>query len=246
MAMQADGKIVVAGCSSSLLNGTIISVARLLDNGTPDNTFGTNGIKTISAAVGPSKAFAVAIQSDGKIVIGGFSIPGLLGNYDFIAIRLSTNGSLDNTFGSGGKAMISMSSDNDICYSMKLQPDGKIVLAGAAGADFAIARLNTNGSLDNTFDVDGKKIIPVGISNDVSKSVVLQTDGKIILAGYSFNGADNDAAIIRLNINGSLDNTFDGDGKAIFNFPGTGEIINAVNIQTDWEDCSCRQANTSE
>jgi len=86
--------------------------------------------------------------------------------------------------------------------AMALQTDGKIVLAGfsmnGSAADFSVARLTATGALDNNFDGDGKNMISIGAMDDIAKGVALKTDGKIILGGYSFNGTDNDAAVVRL------------------------------------------------
>ena len=81
--------------------------------------------------------------------------------------------------------------------------------------DYSLIRLNADGSLDNSFDGDGKAIIQVGTADDAGYAITLQADGKILVAGYSDNGTNHDFSVIRLNANGSLDTSFDGDGKAI-------------------------------
>ncbi|MEI8266594.1 MAG: delta-60 repeat domain-containing protein, partial [Betaproteobacteria bacterium] len=124
-------------------------------------------------------------------------------------------------FGRPGTAVIPVGSGRDDGYSVTLQSDGKIVVAGGSskgnnGNDFSLIRLNANGSLDTSFNGTGKAIIPVGSGRDDGYSVTLQSDGKIVVAGGSSKGNNgNDFSLIRLNANGSLDTSFNGTGKAI-------------------------------
>ena len=151
----------------------------------------------ITTRVGTSDAFAYSllIQSDGKIVLGGSANNG--NDYDFTLVRYNQDGGLDSTFGNGGMVTTPIGTLDDEANSISIQSDGKIVAAGytdngntGSNYDFAIARYNTNGSLDNTFGTNGKVITPIGISSDVANSVVIQNDGKIVAAGYSANGTD--------------------------------------------------------
>jgi uncharacterized delta-60 repeat protein len=155
------------------------------------------------------------VQSDGKIVAAGYSYNG--SNFDFAVVRYNTNGSLDTTFDTDGKVTTAIGSGTDAAYSVVLQSDGKIVVAGnsriGSNDDFAVVRYNTNGSLDTTFDTDGKVTTAIGSGTDEARSVVVQSDGKIVAAGYSDNGPNFDFAVVRYNTNGSLDTTFDTDGK---------------------------------
>ena len=100
---------------------------------------------------------------------------------------------------------------------MAIQSDGKIVVAGdvdnGSNDDFAVARYNADGSLDTTFDGDGKVTTAIGTAEIDAYAVAIQADGKIVVAGDAYNGSDNDFAVVRYNADGSLDTTFDGDGK---------------------------------
>jgi uncharacterized delta-60 repeat protein len=129
----------------------------------------------------------------------------------------AADGELDTTFGTGGKVTTAVGLGDDEAFSVVLQSDGKIVAAGYSynGSNyvFAVDRYNIDGSLDTTFDTDGKVTTAVGSGTDVATSVVLQSDGKIVVAGYSYNGSNYDFAVVRYNTNGSLDTTFDTDGK---------------------------------
>ena len=101
-------------------------------------------------------------------------------------------------------------------YAIAIQSDGKIVVAGRAynaGDDFAVVRYNTDGSLDTSFDSDGKVTTAVLSATDRALGVAIQSDGKIVAAGYSYNGSNNDFAVVRYNTNGSLDTGFGTSGK---------------------------------
>ena len=152
-----------------------------------------------------------------RLVAAGLTWNG--SNYDFAVARYNTNGSPDSTFSDDGKQITDFGA-TDEAVSVVIQPDGKIVVAGNSDTQFAIARYNTDGSLDNTFSGDGKLIISLGFA-DVFKSVALQSDGKIVMAGYTFTDANYDSAyfaIARFNSDGTPDNTFSGDGKQLTDF----------------------------
>src|SRR3989304_3751293 len=139
-------------------------------------------------------------------------------NFQFSILNcFAQPGSLDTTFSSDGKVTTAIGSSDDYGYSVAVQTDGKIVVAGrsynGANDDVAVVRYNSDGSLDNSFDGDGKLTTAIGNSYDYGYSVAVQTDGKIVVAGFSYNGANDDFAVVRYNSDGSLDNSFDGDGK---------------------------------
>jgi uncharacterized delta-60 repeat protein len=221
IAIQPDGKIVAGGVSND--GGTHpdfgdFAMARYNTNGSLDTTFDTDGMLTIQIGVFANWANSIAIQPDGKIVAGGMSWNGT--SYDFTLLRWDANGSPDLTFDTDGLVTSSIGSFDDRVSSIALQPDGKIVAGGvshtAAGftnPDFALARWNSNGSLDTTFDTDGMVTTPIGSAFDDARSIVLQADGKIVVGGVSHNGTNNDFALARYNTNGSLDPAFDTDGK---------------------------------
>lgn len=133
-------------------------------------------------------------------------------------------GTLDQSFGIGGKVITSITSGQDKAYGVVIQLDGKIIVAGYStstltGKDFTVVRYNTDGSLDNTFGTNG--IVTTDLllgSEDIAYSVALQTDGKFVLAGYCDNGSNRDAALVRYNSNGILDNTFGTNGIVLTDF----------------------------
>ena len=188
---------------------------------------------------GDDYGFSVAIQSDSKIVVAGPSHNGSY--YDFALVRYNADGSLDTTFDVDGKAITHVGSSwyDDYAESVAIQSDGKIVVAGTARVfmdDFAVVRFNSDGSLDTSFDPvehDGKVITDINDSSDKGYSVAIQSDGKIVVAGDSFNGSDDDFAVVRYNVDGSLDTGFDNDGKLVTPIGSSSEEAQSVAIQSD-------------
>jgi uncharacterized delta-60 repeat protein len=151
----------------------------------------------------------------------------------------SQAGSLDSSFGTGGKVVTSINSGADKAYAVALQTDGKIIVAGmttnaSTGKDFACLRYNSDGTLDSTFGISGivTNDVQTG-SDDVVYSIAIQADGKIILAGYSDDGSNKNAALIRLNTNGTLDTSFGASGKVLTDFiTGRADEIKTVKIHS--------------
>ena len=190
--------------------GTLGSVASA---GTLDTSFSGDGKRTISFG-GVDAARAVLVQPDGRIVVaGGGGAPG-----SFCVVRLRANGALDTTFGSGGKRVIDFGGDVESAYGAALQADGKIVLAGDSDLRVAVARLRPNGSLDSTFSGDGRKIFSWGPLGR-AEAVLVQPNGKIVLAGFSGPEGGN-IQVARLTASGRLDATFGSGGKAAVDFGG--------------------------
>lgn len=237
IAIQNDGKIVAAG-SAKIEGESRFSVLRYNTDGSLDNTFGTNGI--VITAIGQSNAAsAVAIQSDGKIVVGGYTYNG---DMDFAVVRYNVDGSLDNTFSNDGKATTGIGLGNDKVRSMVIQQDGKIILAGKVTVGFlshiGLARFTTNGDLDNTFDNDGVLTTVLGaLTGDINEatSIALQSDGKIMITGgyIPLLGHQNGVPLIRYNSNGSLDHTFGNGGKLITHGATSLNVGKALAIQSD-------------
>ncbi len=206
-----------------------------------DPTFGSGG-KVITSVRGyiSEAGTSTALQADGKIVVAGSSGDGFMGSdWDFAVVRYNPDGTFDTTFGVGGKITTPVSDSIDLANSVAIQPDGKIVVAGIAlpigrQADFAVVRYNSDGSLDTSFDGDGKVITPIGNAPDGATSVKIQDDGKIIVVGFSGGTTDSqDLAVVRLNSNGSLDTTFDGDGIVLTNTGSIADYAHSVAIQSD-------------
>ncbi len=221
----------------------ILEGRTLLNAGALDTTFGGTGM--VTTAIGYlAVSEAVAVQSDSKVVVAGYdyqqnksSVPA-----HFTIARYNSNGSLDSTFGSRGVAVIPLSTftngvvSGDGAYAVAIQPDGKIVAAGydlvankkpqgTYYSDFAVVRLNTNGTLDTTFGggagyVTTRLTPALQFGSNWAASIALQTDGRIVvggdLGGVSLSGTIDGTAVVRYNANGSLDTTF-GTGGIVVN-----------------------------
>ena len=239
VAIQKDGKIVLGGFVFNRLGSYDFALARYNPNGDLDTTFGLSGKVITDFSNGYDVGVSVAIQEDGKIVLGGF-VFNSVSKSDFALARYNTNGELDTTFGNGGKVITDFSNNNDDGYSVAIQADGKIVLGGrmynsvSSNRDFALARYNTNGGLDTTFNNGGKVITDFSNNNDDGYSVAIQEDGKIVLGGFVFNSVSkNDFALARYNTNGNLDTTFGIEGKVITDFNNNDDYGVSVAIQQD-------------
>jgi uncharacterized delta-60 repeat protein len=234
MALQSDGKIVVAGSTS---NGTQVRFALVRYNydGSADPSFGANGKVATAFSTFLDEANAVAVQSDGKIVAAGYTNSS--SNADFAIARYNSNGSLDTSFGNLGKVITPIGNLGDIIYGLAIQSDGKLVAAGTssngANIDFALARYNPDGTLDNSFGNGGKIILPIGNNADIVRAVALQSNGKIVVSGYSNNGVNNDIALARFEINGSPDNSFNGNGKIVIPIGSGNDEAYSISIQPD-------------
>ena len=200
VAIQPDGKIVLGGFSHNGSNYDF-AVVRYNADGSLDTSFSGDGKLTTAVLSADDYALSVAILPDGKIVAAGGTHNS--SNDDFALVRYNADGSLDTTFDGDGKVTTAVRSFDDIAYSLAIQPDEKIVVGGessnGANYDFAVVRYNTDGSLDTTFDGDGKVTTAVLSGNDSGYSIALQPDGKIVAAGISYNGSNNDFAIVRYN-----------------------------------------------
>lgn len=236
VALQPDGKIVVAGQTSSG-GATTFAVARLNPDGSLDGSFGPlgDGKSPISIPNTKGVATSVLVRPDGEIiVVGTTTVPN--SQADFTAVWLSPNGLVDSLVGDTGVKVVDFGAD-DNARGATLQADGKIVIAGdstagAGGHDFAAARLNPNGSVDSAFGTGGKVTVDFG-GDDGADAAVVQPDGKVLLTGDTTAAADaGDLAVARLNANGSVDTSFGAGGKSTFNFGGQ-DLGRAAALQPD-------------
>jgi uncharacterized delta-60 repeat protein len=179
-----------------------------------DTSFGNGGKKSVNFG-GIDAARVVLVQPNGRVVAAGGGGP----PSSFCVVRLrAANGTLDPTFGSAGKRVIDFGTDDESVYGAALQPDGKIVLAGDSRLQVAVARLKGNGTLDTTFDGDGKKLLSWGAIGRAT-AVLVAPNGKILLGGFSGPEGGN-IQVARLNATGALDTTFGTGGIAGIDFGG--------------------------
>lgn len=234
VAIQSDGKIVAGGDAYNGTDGDF-AVARYNSDGSLDTNFGVGGRVFTDFGAGDDAITGIAIQSDGKIVAAGSAYNG--SDFDFALARFQPDGSLDSTFGSNGLLTTAFGSGDDRIFSMILDPEGKIVVAGAfyngTDQDFALARYNGDGSLDTAFGQQGKVMTGIGSGDDIARSVRLQSNGKIVVAGFSKVGNLSQLALVRYNHDGSLDATFGLGGKVTTDIGSGEEVASAMQIQAD-------------
>ncbi|HYV93556.1 MAG TPA: T9SS type A sorting domain-containing protein [Chitinophagales bacterium] len=234
LAIQPDGKIVLAGSTYTgyfMVDPGDLALARYNTDGSPDNTFGTNGT-VVTDLGGFDYALNLKIQTDGKIVVCGTM------DHEFLVARYNSNGTPDNSFGASGKTVVDMSPGNaygNIAFDLAIQPDGKIIAAGYSSPvyddDFALIRLNSDGTLDNTFSGDGMLNADLG-GNEYGNALALQPDGKIIMVGNQLNNS-SDVAVARFNADGTFDNTFGNGGIVITDVFGSDDEGTNVLVQDD-------------
>lgn len=246
MQFQPDGKFVVAGTGG----GLNFSVARYNADGSLDNTFGGDGKVVTPIGTGmDSRAYDVAIQPDGKIVVAGVVYNAGGFNLDIALVRYKPDGSLDSSFDGDGILVTDFSNgQEDQVQSVAIQVDGRIVVAGWSNngndVDFILARYLPDGSLDPSFDGDGKVRTDFGGFADKAHTLGIQSDGKIVAGGESYNGNTYDFALARYNEDGSLDAGFSTDGKVMTDLEVHDRITSLV-IQTDGSIVVAGSANTS-
>ena len=234
--LQPDGKLVAAGSAS---NGTDrdFALVRYTATGKLDPSFGKGGTGTVTTPIGPGGdwAGALVLQPDGKLVVAGETFNGT--DYDFALVRYTASGKLDPTFGVGGKVTTPIGPGDDAAGPVVLQPDGKLVVAGetfnGTDYDFALMRYTASGKLDPTFGVGGKVTTSIGPGDDVGAAVILQPDGKLVVAGGTSNPTDGDFALVRYDPDGSLDPGFGVGGKVTTSFGPGYDLASAVILQPD-------------
>jgi uncharacterized delta-60 repeat protein len=237
LAIQRDGKVVAAGRSARPWR---FALARYTGGGELDPSFGRGGkVLTDVGSAGRSAVSALAIQRDGRLVAGGWSDLSAL--YEIVVIgRYTTRGSLDPSFGRGGKVLTDFNSGKRAstwARALAIQTDGRFVVAGGrhivdCGVDcswrFALARYTPRGKLDPSFGRGGKVLTRLGSEGDEASAVAIQPDGKIVAAGRS----EDYFALARYTANGRLDPSFGRGGRVRTGFGSPGEA-NGVAIQED-------------
>jgi uncharacterized delta-60 repeat protein len=155
---------------------------------------------------------AVAVQRDGKLVVAGYAADASNIDTDFALVRYNADGSLDPSFGTGGVVTTDLGTRSDDVRAIVIQPDGRIVVAGTAGEDIAVARYMPDGKLDTGFGTGGLTITDLG-SDDVANGVALTSGGEIVIAGYTLGAKVNrDFLLARYRADGSLDTAFGDHG----------------------------------
>jgi uncharacterized delta-60 repeat protein len=234
VAVQSDGKIVVAGGDG------MFALVRYEPDGTLDSTFGETGLVTTDiTSDGHEFASQVVIQDDGKILVAGFS-----GTGGFALLRYNADGTPDGGLGKDGRVVTEFDTLDDVAYAIAIQTDGKIVLAGEAGSrpnhndgQFGLARYESDGTLDPTFGAGGRVSTDLGPGGETAYALAVQPDGGIVAAGLS-NNRDSmppfqEFTLVRYTPDGGLDTTFGENGQVRTEFSKGDDSAFGVAIQTD-------------
>ena len=207
--------------------------------GSLDISFANNGISTVDRSTFESNV-AFAVQPDGKVVTVGFSED--LGTSKLTVFRYLPAGNLDETFANQGVFEGTFNAVTNHAQAVALQPDGKILVAGYVTSiqpikqnneDLLVLRFNANGTLDNTFGLNGVQKLNLEF-NERPVGIQLTSDNKILIAGTEFKSTTANFFVYRLNSNGNVDNTFGTDGvKRVFITNGAWNYCHAMTLQPD-------------
>lgn len=227
MAQQPDGKILLGGRTWDNVTGDF-AVVRLNEDGSFDNTFGTNGVFRIETPETEASE-AMALLDDGTILMVGY-------RDDNLAVaKINADGNMDTTFGVNGWAVLTFDDAASYGDDLAIQDDGKIVISGFVlngqnRFQVAAARLNADGSVDNSFGTAGKVVFNVGDWNDFGEGIAIQNDGKILIGGHKWISniqQRHDLFVARLNTDGSFDTSYGNAGVA------TARLVDGANYAND-------------
>jgi uncharacterized delta-60 repeat protein len=235
---QADGKLVAAGTAGVSAVASDFALVRFNADGTLDLTFGTGGWATLDLGGSDEIALGLVEQPAGKLVIAGYTSSG--GTRRGAVARFNGDGTLDGTFGTAGVTILDFGRGSQFsAYGLARQQDGKLVAAGtvsyeADAPDVGIARVTAEGALDATLGGQGLLTIDAGTSGEEAFAVVIQPDGAIVVAGYTFvpGGGYAKGLLARVRKNGTLDPGFGIDGIAVIDL-GTEAIFYDLAVQPD-------------
>jgi uncharacterized delta-60 repeat protein len=238
VAIQGDQKILIGGLTNPIV--------RLNANGTADTGFGKKGISATKSGIG---IYALKVLSNGKILAAGTIWAGTANK--FSVGQFNSNGTLDTTFGTGGKTSVYFAGKNDFAIDLTVDAAGKILVCGeatltdtvpaASGYDAALVRLSPNGTLDTTFGAGGKTTLDIGGAQDEFTTVSIQANGQIVLTGEGrLPGHKADVLIARYNTNGTLDTTFGFGGWNLTDIYGGYDSGRTGLIQID-PSCLCEK-----
>jgi uncharacterized delta-60 repeat protein len=235
---SSNGKIIVAGSREVGAMSEFMFVVRYLSDGTLDTSFGTTGFLVDSmSSVNIASAWGLAEQADGKILVTGWmDYP----SYDNFIIRFDSSGHVDQSFGYNGRVIFDNNGNEDQSFCIKVQADGKIVICGTTtdtityNQNLLVVRFNSDGSRDSTFGVNGIVSDDFNTDDDAGVSMVIQPDGKILVAGLTTTSSSFlDAVIVRYLPGGSRDNSFNGNGYFTFDLSGDDDGFRDIALQQD-------------
>jgi uncharacterized delta-60 repeat protein len=234
VAVDAQDRVIVAG---HYYNGSDndFGVVRYTTDGMLDTSFSTDGIRSTAIGSGHDEAYGVAIDSQGRIVVAGRSYNGT--DFDLAVVRYTTEGFLDTSFNADGKLTTAIGSGHDEAYGVAVDAQDRVIVAGhyynGSNNDFAVVRYTTEGFLDTSFSTDGMVTTAIGSSNDNGQAVALDSQGRVIVAGYYYNGTYDDFAVVRYTTDGMLDTSFSVDGKVTTTIDSSSDLGRAVAVDLD-------------
>lgn len=226
--LHSDGRISCVGFSGTTGFTSHILVSRYKSNGTPDSTFSGDGTTIFSYGGTNEQARSIIVLQNGNVLIGG----GSSGKSAFAMIK--PDGNLDAGFNSSGIMILNLGAGIGSRINKLIQlSDGKILGIGSAynGFDFDMfaCRINLNGSLDSSFAQNGIGFYPTGVYNNFGNDAALQSNGNIVIAGFSTSSSDY-MTVIRLNTNGSIDSSFAINGRYHVSIGSSLNELNAINV----------------
>lgn len=213
VAVQSDGRIVVAGTSASLTGAAELAVTRFLSDGRVDTSFGQQGHVTVDIGAGVASVASVAVQSSGRILVA-VTAAGSSGSSGCYVAGLSAAGRLDASFGQSGVVRVDLGRDA-AAAGLAIQSNGSVVVVGSGGGRMAVARLTSSGSLDATFGEGGRVFVQAG-GETTGQAITILAGGGLIAAGE----AGGIGVVARLDASGSLDASFGQNGVVTVAFAG--------------------------
>ena len=244
LAVQRNGRIVAVGWrfkGGDAQDDMLLAVARFLPDGRLDASFSGDGRLSLDFGYGDDLGSAVAVQRDGRIVVGGVASHRYRTEADFAVLRLRQNGTLDRTFSRDGIQSVNFAGRRyDDVYGLDLQLDGRIVAAGLSSVGFrrddpriAVLRLNRNGSLDRRF---GKRLLKPGPNGGYARAVLAERNGGIVVGGLAYDDSKLDTAawaLVRFRSSGALDRSFGRGGIVLSDFGTGADWVGALAAQSD-------------
>ena len=215
VAMQPDGKILAAG-SASNGDDLDLAIARYNKDGSLDTSFNTEGKVRISLGDGDEEITAIAVQDDGYIVVAGYTV--VDGSKNFVLVRFTPDGELDNSFGEGGAVVTAFGNQGDEITAMTIDDEGRIVVCGyvtgTAGTIVAVGRYLISGAPDITFGDQGVVLMDIG-DDALARSIDIDADGRIVLAGSSYYPKRTELMLLRFLASGEFDTGFGQQGIGV-------------------------------
>lgn len=232
---RSDGKFVTGGYGYVSGNYDYL-VARFNTDGSLDTSFGTGGKTTTAVGTSHDYGFAISQFPNGRLVMGGYSYDSTASRYNMAVVKYLEDGAVDSAFGTAGKATVSVGSGSSYCFAVLIVAGNRIVCVGhasVAGSDIAVVKFNSDGSLDTSFGSSGKVTIDINSSTDYGYGAAVQSDGKILITGSAGFGGRSYFAAVRLNTDGSLDSSFDFDGKLYYALGPNLDEARSVQVQSN-------------